>query len=317
MSVVLQLDDFGAFVRPQSRPPTTRTERKKYQLAVACMFKDSLIYLRESIPFHIMVGVEHFYLCDNGSTENYMPFLQPYIDAGRVELTHRLNAPGPWESNTHIKFMDDVINATKNDVEWLALLDADEFLVPVKSNNIAHVLNQAKFAAHGGVSINWFCYGCNGIERLSPVDLLLERMNRRAPDTQAVNRHLKVIVRPARTQRWAVHHANYESGYGATNTALVDTTNSLFADVCGDEIRLNHYYIGDAAHWKMYKYPFLKDVYGVASVAEIRKQNVLTESNDVEDNIAHRWVPVLRRVLYPPPPFSLLSAIEQGQITLE
>ena len=282
-----------------------------YQLSVVTMFHNSALYLRESIAYHMLVGVEHFYLCDNASTDDYLPILKPYIDAGIVELSmsSRMGLSGDdWFQNMYAPFDDETIARTRGVVHWLACLDSDEFMVPVKAGSLTEVFNQPKFSKHGGISLNWQTYGSNGIQRLGPKDLLTEQMNRRAAVDTAVNYHLKVVVQPHFTLRWNGHMAIYESGYGATTTACdEDTTTVPFSKrVCVDEVCINHYYIGDMDHWIKNKEPYLRNVWGVRGVADARRAVIATESNDVEDNVMRRWIPALKHAVLSQNPLSVL-----------
>ncbi len=57
-----------------------------YELGAACIFKDCASLLKEWIEYHRMVGVEHFWLYNNSSTDNYAEILKPYIKEGIIEL---------------------------------------------------------------------------------------------------------------------------------------------------------------------------------------------------------------------------------------
>lgn len=40
--------------------------------------KNEKPYLKEWLEYHLLQGVEHFYLCDNGSTDGTDAYLEPY-----------------------------------------------------------------------------------------------------------------------------------------------------------------------------------------------------------------------------------------------
>jgi hypothetical protein len=56
-------------------------------LAMAAIVKNEGRYLREWIEFHRLMGVEHFYIYDNGSTDNTPEILEPYVRTGLVTAT--------------------------------------------------------------------------------------------------------------------------------------------------------------------------------------------------------------------------------------
>ena len=60
---------------------------KKYKVAICAIFKNEALYLKEWIEYHKIVGVEHFYLYNNNSEDNYEAILAPYIQDGTVTLT--------------------------------------------------------------------------------------------------------------------------------------------------------------------------------------------------------------------------------------
>ena len=50
----------------------------KYFLSVGAIFKNESAALEEWLNHYIKEGVDHFYLIDNGSTDNYADILQKY-----------------------------------------------------------------------------------------------------------------------------------------------------------------------------------------------------------------------------------------------
>ena len=55
-------------------------------LSIGAVFKDERDYLQEWIDFHRRVGVEHFFLYDNESSDTPEEVLTPYVDDGLVTL---------------------------------------------------------------------------------------------------------------------------------------------------------------------------------------------------------------------------------------
>ena len=52
-----------------------------YDLAVVAIFKDEGKYLKEWLDYHLLAGVEHFYLYNNDSSDDYQEVLAPYVKA--------------------------------------------------------------------------------------------------------------------------------------------------------------------------------------------------------------------------------------------
>ena len=93
----------------------------KFFLSIIAIFKNEGHVLEEWIKHHIWQGVEHFYLINNDSTDNYLEILQPYIDAEIVTL---FNLSGQYKQ---VEYYNTVFQYIKNDTTWLMVIDIDEF----------------------------------------------------------------------------------------------------------------------------------------------------------------------------------------------
>ncbi len=94
---------------------------KKYNFVVCAMFKDEAIYLEEWINFHIGQGVEHFFLFNDESTDNFEEVLAPWIKKGFVTINE---CNGLAQEEIYESF----ISNYKKRVIWAAFIDIDEFL---------------------------------------------------------------------------------------------------------------------------------------------------------------------------------------------
>lgn len=138
--------------------------QRPYRLAICSLFKNEAPWLKEWILYHHKVlGVEHFYLYNNDSTDHYQEILQPFIDQGIVELidwnsadpTHldpryqtKNNAPqDPFQVAA---FNDCLKNKAFGKVKWLAVIDIDEFIVSTKGvNHFYQLLDAAEKRKRG------------------------------------------------------------------------------------------------------------------------------------------------------------------------
>ncbi len=55
-----------------------------YDLAVVAIMKCEGHYVKEWLDYHLLAGVDHFFIYDNDSPDNQREVVQPYIDAGLV-----------------------------------------------------------------------------------------------------------------------------------------------------------------------------------------------------------------------------------------
>ena len=93
----------------------------QYEVSLCLIFKDEAPYLKEWLEYHILIGIDHFYLYNNNSTDNFVEILEPYIRSGKVTLTN-------WAQNySQIGAYEHCYNMSKNETHWLGYLDTDEF----------------------------------------------------------------------------------------------------------------------------------------------------------------------------------------------
>ena len=104
-----------------------------------------------------MVGVEHFYLYNNNSTDDYQAALAPYIRDGLVTLHEWPHIPAAPGADEHC------VEHYGREARWIAFLDDDEFLFPVKVGTLAEALEPYK--THPAVAVYWVMFGSNGHQK--------------------------------------------------------------------------------------------------------------------------------------------------------
>ena len=96
-----------------------------YKLSVGALFKNESHSIKEWIKHYLYHGVEHFYLIDDGSTDNYLEEIQEYINIGIISL-FVVN----WDR--YLGRQKDMYNMyflpRLSETEWLLLVDLDEYL---------------------------------------------------------------------------------------------------------------------------------------------------------------------------------------------
>jgi hypothetical protein len=126
----------------------------KYTISVCCMFKNESMFLDEWIKYHLVIGIDHFYLYNNNSDDNFLEILKPYIESNIVELID-----WPFE-NSQMKAYEDCYNKNKLNTNWLTFIDIDEFICPLSSDNIKSWLRL--YSKYPGVAVYWKQFGSNG-----------------------------------------------------------------------------------------------------------------------------------------------------------
>lgn len=218
----------------------------KYELSACAIFQNEDRFLKEWVEFHLVSGVQHFWLFNNLSTDNFRKILQPYIDKGIVELIE-----WPYESKDVKEWNTIQCNSYRRALElargkskWLAILDSDEFLFAVDGTNLRKILK--KYSKYGGVCVNWQMYGTSGVARVPKDKFLIETLLYRAETNYQENIHIKSIVQPMRVLDIKnPHYCVYKEGYIAVNMNKKPVPGPFNEPILVDKARINHYWARD------------------------------------------------------------------------
>lgn len=107
-----------------------KIQEKKYKVSICAIFKNEAKYLKEWIVYNKTVGVEHFYLYNNNSTDNYESILEEFIKSGVVTLID-----WPMQQGQMAAY-NDCVEKFSEESNWIGFLDLDELVVPIKYDNI-------------------------------------------------------------------------------------------------------------------------------------------------------------------------------------
>src|SRR5271165_1416952 len=118
-------------------------------LTLGSCLKNEEAYMMDFIKYHRYVGVEHFVFLDRGFTE-LSNLLKEEKD---VEIHHFPDIP----VNIHAEGWAKLIGMNQGKTKWLALIDADQVLVPVKTDSVVDVMKN--YEAYASLQCNWHTFG--------------------------------------------------------------------------------------------------------------------------------------------------------------
>ena len=139
----------------------------KYQVSICLIFKDEAPYLKEWIEYHRLIGVDHFYLYNNNSDDNFREILEPYIANNIVTL---VDFPQQY---AQLAAYNDCYRKAKNESEWIGCIDTDEYINLIDSNSIKDFLH--KYSSYPAVYFNWRMFGTSGHLEENHSELTIER----------------------------------------------------------------------------------------------------------------------------------------------
>ena len=232
-----------------------------YNLAVVAIFKNEAPYFKEWLDYHLLAGVEHFYLYNNDSSDNYKEVLAPYVEKNLVTLTE-------WSGKLMMyPAYNDAIDKYRFDCRYMAFIDLDEFIFPKTNQNIVEVVDEILSGVPNaaGLGINWQCFGSNGQDKADYSKGVLERFTRRAPsdwhfilseDSMIGNTTIKSIVNPRLVDCWwSPHYAFYFRDFYSVNSNRAKTLYITGYPVAVDKIVINHYYTKSKEEYERKKIP--------------------------------------------------------------
>jgi len=168
--------------------PSRRGSASAQGIAVCAIFKDEAPFIREWIAYHSLIGVDHFFLYDNGS-----------VDGGAQnlgELQAKVTTV-PWN------FLPGQVRAYKHFIrehghkfKWAAFIDLDEFITLMQDDSVAELLK--RYEEHSLLLLNWRNFGPwgdSGVYDARPPGMMIEKLIYCLPEEDPVHTHVKSIVK--------------------------------------------------------------------------------------------------------------------------
>lgn len=229
-------------------PPSPGAGR--HGVAIVTVLRDEEHYVAEWVSFHRAVGVRHFFVYDDGSTDRTLQILRDLLS--QTELTIL-----PWRFGMRdvrndlplnrqvLAFAHAILNFGA-DYRWMAFIDVDEFILPKTGRSIEEALAGAKGFAN--ISLPWHMFGTSG-HKTRPAGPVTRNYTLRARDPMSRLKNVmnfKCIVDPCAVSEVSVHHFHTkEFGDRTANDdgKVVPLDKRKSPDFYSSRhLQLNHYY---------------------------------------------------------------------------
>jgi hypothetical protein len=129
-----------------------------YSLSVLAMFKNEASIINNWIDHYLAEGVEHFYLIDNGSTDDSINKISRYAKyITLIKDSRRM----PTQPQTYL--LNHVyLNKIKDETTWIIICDIDEYIYA--RNRCVQIMEVLKKLPPNveKIWIPWKCFGSNG-----------------------------------------------------------------------------------------------------------------------------------------------------------
>lgn len=211
-------------------------------LYLCAIVRDEEEGLAEWIAYHHLIGIDHFIIYDNGSTDGTATLLDRFAAAGIVtrldwpdrpppqwlsypDMLHLLEqVPDPRRAHwgelgvlgPQITAYNDALSRFGDKADWMLFIDADEFLLLPEDGHLLPFLRRIGAPQIGAIGFNWRYFGSSG--QIRPDGrLVIERFTRCAEPNFPGHAHIKTLARTAALDRMAVHAGMLRPGYGYVN----------------------------------------------------------------------------------------------------
>lgn len=208
-------------------------------LCLVSVFKNESHCIREWIDHYIKEGVDHFFLVDNKSTDNYN--IKDYIKSGIVDLTVNPKKHAQQELLNH--YLDDAKKYT-----WIMVVDLDEFMYARNGySTIKKYLQTVKHPVEQ-IFVLWKQFGSSGFKK-QPNSIINNFVYRKKyrdhwfDDSDTTE--IKSIVRSSCVNQLDLHIHNQPLHIHSSNNTRIDL---IFQQISEEILRtsclhINHYRI--------------------------------------------------------------------------
>ena len=244
-----------------------------YNLSIMSIFKNETMNLKIWLDHYLWQGVEHFYLIDNGSTDNPFDILQEYIDKGLVTYYYRAEKHQQVQHYIHIFDIENLKEKTK----LLCICDLDEFFFGTEKI-LVNALD--KFENYDVIYTNSYFYGSDNLIE-HPKDIRTAILYREEDIVNGIKYFFKPSSINNSSEIWI--HWLVEPGTIQKKRMNEITQNHT--------IRLNHYRIQSLEYFKNVK--MTRGDVSMQSNENIRDMNYFeqyTKLSTIKDDILKRII---------------------------
>ena len=225
------------FNNPQKISSITKVEGagSSNDISIVLIVKNEARYIREWLEYHFLIGIDHVYIYDNGSTDDIRTLLTPYIKKGFVTY---ILCPG---KRMQIPAYNDAIARFGKKNRWMGFVDADEFIVLHDKSDIHSFFKD--FDKESALGINWIMYDSNGHQTIPSNGFVLSNFNRiYKDDNTEVNHNFKSFVKPNFVKLCTNPHFVWLKKGVTVNENKVPLTTPIAQFNSTSKIQINHYF---------------------------------------------------------------------------
>jgi glycosyltransferase involved in cell wall biosynthesis len=292
------IDHFQLFPKEERKPNIVPLEMRinrlarPYYCSITAIVKDEANYIEEWINFHSFLGVEHFFIYDNGSTDDTREILEKY------DFVTRISWQPDNKGNAQTKAYVHALKEFGGRSRWMMFIDVDEFIFPTHYTTLSDAFT--RYEDLPGLVLPWRIFGYSDHKR-RPSGLVIENFTKtvRLPNPSVSHseyillRKVKSVVDPTRVKGVHTHIFLTDNGPPLTPSRSPWSKLSPGPPEEDEHILLNHYFTKSEEEFQA-KLARGYKMSGNRNLAKKLAMAKAIESYPVEDLRIQRFVPILR-----------------------
>jgi hypothetical protein len=211
-----------------------------YYFTLGAIFKNESHIIKEWLEHYFFHGVEHIYLINDNSNDNFFEIIKPYIDINKVTL-YNCHEKKIWVGMQEAKY-NYYFQKHLSETIWFGIIDLDEFLYSPLDVNIQNILK--KYENENQLHINWIHFGSSGHikqpELVVPNFLLRGEYNSKKNGPDGRYNSYKSIIKINGNIKLGIHKHFYNNNSGGKNVSFDEINTPLL---------INHYAIQSKDFW--------------------------------------------------------------------
>lgn len=208
---------------------------QKYYLSVGAMFKNESHSIKEWIMHYLHHGVEHFYLINDNSCDNFMENIQEYIDKNIVTL---FNVNEPYYLGRQRNLYTNYILPHIKETKWLLIVDLDEYVWSKIDTNLCNILKSSENYAQ--IQIRQTIFGSNG--HIAQPKYIVKSFTKKIKDNSNDRKYKYLVNSSYEFSHLNIHHADF------LDTNLTNDY-SKFIIIYPEYLIMNHYCCQSREFW--------------------------------------------------------------------
>lgn len=235
---------------------------KPYNLVVVCTFKNESMILDRWLQHYINEGVDHFYVLDNGSLDDYMGKVQ-HIPGDMITLVRDSSSPmHGLQDKLMNKYFRSLIIA---DATWVMVVDVDEYVYPTDPILCITDVLAGLSSNITRVWMPWKVFGSNGHTK-QPQAGVVQGFTKRAPVHINLDKHALGYGKTVARVTSGLHlltHSSHNVGYNNevhySDGSLVNLGDHMTSVLITDDtikthpLQLNHYMFQSREYYETVK----------------------------------------------------------------